>query len=337
MYKTSRKIFFAISFSIVVALIGTQASVAQTATKENILQAIINVKSQVPSTARTASFLGTERIGSGVVIDSKGLILTIGYLILEAEKTEITSPDGNAIEANIIAYDHDSGFGLIRATKAINVPPMRFGSSAELAKDTNVLVVSRGGDRPIIGAKVVSRREFTGSWEYLLENAIFTSPPHTFHSGAALVSEEGRLLGIGSLIVNNALPGAVLPGNMFVPIDILKPILGDLLEKGRREAPHRPWIGANTSEISGRLIINRVSKEGPAEKAGLGSGDFILGVEGEVVSGQADFYRKLWASGSAGSEITLNVLPAKSDKLQVESVKIKTVDRSDWLRLSQTY
>ncbi len=337
MYQTGRKFILAISFSFFVAAIGSQASIAQTEMKKNILQAIVDLKSQVPSTARTASFLGTERIGSGVVIDSEGLILTIGYLILEAEKTEVTSPDGQAIEANIIAYDHESGFGLIRATKTLNVPPMRFGSSAELSKDTNVLVVSRAGDRPIIGAKVVSRREFTGGWEYLLENAIFTSPPHTFHSGAALVSEEGRLLGIGSLIVNNALPNAVLPGNMFVPIDLLKPILADLLEKGRREEPYRPWIGANTSEVSGRLIISRVSKDGPAEKAGLGSGDFILGVKGEVVTSQGDFYRKLWASGSAGSEIILNVLPAKSDKLRIENVTIKSVDRSDWLRLSQTY
>jgi S1-C subfamily serine protease len=312
-------------------------AMAQNSEKENIFAAVVGVRANIPPDARTATILGTERLGSGVVIDSNGLILTIGYLILEAHNTTVIGPNKEESAAEIVAYDHDSGFGLIRATNPLKVSPLRLGNSSQVEEQDNVLVVASGGRQPIIGAQVASIREFTGGWEYLLENAIFTSPPHSFHSGAALLSQDGKLIGIGSLIVNETIPNSGIPGNMFVPVDILKPVLADLLQRGRRSGPVRPWIGANTTEVANRLIVSRVSKGGPADKAGLAPGDFILGVNDSSVEGQADFYRKLWETGEAGTSVSLNVLSAGSEKLEISKIEIKTADRYHWLQLNRTY
>ncbi len=308
---------------------------AQAAGKE-VLRSVVGVHAKVPASARTARFLGTERRGSGVLIDDNGLVLTIGYLILEANEVMLTDADGKQVAARIVAYDHATGLGLLRAEGQLGVGPMRLGKSAELAEHHQILVVSHGDGQRVSAARVVSRRDFAGSWEYLLENAIFTSPPHNFHSGAALVGEDGRLLGIGSLFVGDAAGGGQpLPGNMFVPIDGLKPILADLLELGRRSGPGRPWIGASTNELFERVIVTRVSPGGPAAEAGLAAGDIILGVAGEVVYSQKDFYRKLWAVGGAGVVIPLDVLP-RGGTLKIERRLVKSRSRYAWLKIKQT-
>ena len=302
-----------------------------------LLNAIVNVKAEVPAEARTARFLGTERQGSGVVVDGNGLVLTIGYLILEASGAIVTGADGNQIPAGIVAYDHETGFGLIKARRPLGVEPIRFGRSAELKILDQVLIVSRGGAQPISTAQVVSRRPFAGAWEYLLEKAIFTSPPHAFHSGAALLGPDGKLLGIGSLFVGDSSGlGHPMPGNMFVPIDELKPVFADLLSKGRRAGPYRPWIGANTQEFHSRVIVSRVSPGGPAARAGIEPGDMILGVGGNPVSGQADYFRKLWNSGEAGDTVPLNVLRRDAASLTSEKIDVRSMDRYDWLRMDNS-
>ncbi|MAF49251.1 MAG: hypothetical protein CMM10_13405 [Rhodospirillaceae bacterium] len=304
----------------------------------DVLKAVVGVKAEISADARTARILGTERIGSGVVIDDSELVLTIGYLILEADGAIVTGPGGKQVAATIVAYDHDSGFGLLRLRGKLDIKPMRLGNSRTLTVGDGVLVASRGGAQPVVAARVVSRRVFTGAWEYMLERAIYTSPPHTYHSGAALIGEDGRLLGVGSLLVNDAAgPGRPLPGNMFVPVEILKPVLGDLLEKGRRSAPARPWIGANTLELAGRLLVTRVSPGGPAAKAGIEGGDLIIGVAGQPVRGQADYYRKVWRSGPAGSSVLLNVLPNNLEEMKIRDIPVRSIDRSEWLRLRRSF
>lgn len=318
------------------AVAGTQAPGAE---KDfDISKAVVGIKAQIPANARTARILGTERIGSGIVIDATGLILTIGYLILEADGAIVTGPGGSQAPATVVAYDHDSGFGLLRIRGALDTTPMRLGDSRTLRPGDKVLIASRGGDQPVIAANVVSRRVFTGGWEYMLESAIYTAPPHSFHSGAALIGEDGRLLGVGSLLVGDAAgPGHHLPGNMFVPVEILKPVLGELLELGRRAGKARPWIGANTVEMAGRLVVTRVSPGGPAAKAGIEGGDLILGVGGKPVSGQADFYRKIWNHGPAGISLPLNLLPKNLSEMKIRRVPVQSIDRSDWLRLRRSY
>lgn len=301
---------------------------------EKLLSAVVGVKASIPRDARTAAFLGTEREGSGVVIDSDGLVLTIGYLILEATSASIVTGDGEEIPAAILAYDYDSGFGLLRAVRPPKVTPIEFGKSASLAERTRVLIAAHGRPYTIRPAMVVSRREFSGYWEYLLEDAIFTAPPHPGFGGAALLDAEGRLVGIGSLMVPDAkAPGVPSPGNMFVPIDKLGPVLGDLLADGRPAAPGKPWIGVFTVEERGRVFVTNVAPDGPAARAGLERNDIILGIGDQPVGGQADFYRKMWKLGRAGIEVPLIVL--KGDRLR--SVKIRSADRYDWLKLERTY
>ncbi|MBT7362522.1 MAG: serine protease, partial [Rhodospirillaceae bacterium] len=221
---------------------------------QEVLEAVVGIDTRIPGTARTAGTLGTQREGSGVVISDDGLVLTIGYLILEAIEIDITLVDGRRIPASFVAYDHESGFGLVRAASDLGLEPARLGTSGNMGVSTQVLIANRLGPGSAQGVFVVDRREFVGTWEYLLDSAIFTSPPNPNFSGAGLFDTDGHLIGIGSLFVGNA---AVLrqpvPGNMFVPIDELKPILDALVTNGRRVEPARPWLGISTSELRDRL------------------------------------------------------------------------------------
>ncbi|MFQ5955106.1 MAG: S1C family serine protease [Kiloniellales bacterium] len=313
--------------------LASQAS-AQVDRPERLLSSVVGLHAVVPADARTAGSLGTERRGSGVVIDDGGLVVTIGYLILEAGQVEVVDRSGRRSPADILAYDHASGFGLVRALDNLDAEPMALGDSSRLREDDLVIVASREDEQSAAPAVVVSRRSFAGYWEYLLESAIFTSPPRLGWGGAALIDTDGRLVGIGSLIVSDAAQGPrPRPGNMFVPIDELKPILADLLAQGRSTEPPRPWIGVYTEEAQGRLFVTRVATGGPAAQAGIVAGDIILTVEDQPVEGMADFYRKLWARGPAGVEVRLTVLHGT----RTRDITIKSDDRYNWLKLKTAY
>ena len=309
-------------------LLGGPDSAARTT--DDILNAVVRVRAEVPSDARTAGSLGTEREGNGVVVDSNGLVLTIGYLILEASRVEVTTLGGQMVRAKLVGYDHQTGFGLIQATESLGVAPLEFGISSEVRERDRVLVVGHGGSDAVQAAVVVSRREYAGYWEYLLENAIYTAPPFSLFGGAALIGPDGSLLGIGSVFVQDALIGPQpIPGNVFVPIDLLKPILSDMKRLGRSSAPAKPWLGVSSQELQGRLIVIRVRPGTPGDKVGIKPGDLILGVGGEPVQGLADFYRKVWSRGNAGAEIPLNVLQG----MQVRELVVQSSDRYEYLKL----
>jgi S1-C subfamily serine protease len=298
-----------------------------------LLDAVVKVKSTVPREARTAPYLGTAREGSGVVIDAEGLIVTIGYVITEAMAVEVEAA-GKAAPAKIIGFDMESGLGLLRAERPLGVKPIPLGRSRDAEVKAPVLVASFGGAQNAIGAEVVSRRTFAGYWEYLLDEAIFTSPPHGNWGGAALIGRDGKLLGIGSLMVPNAAgEDEPLPGNMFVPIDKLKPVMADLLSNGRPAGPPRPWLGIRTVEHAQGLIVMSVQPESPAEKAGVERGDIITAIGGAKVKGLGELYQKLWAQGPAGVEVPLTLL----DKRGEREVKVKTIDRYKFLKLDMTY
>lgn len=297
---------------------------------DQLLAAIVGVRAQVPEDARTAESLGTQRMGSGIVIDGNGLIVTIGYLILEASHVQVMVAGDKIVEAEILAYDHETGIGLLRASAPIGVAPMRLGESASLSQGDQLLVSGYGGRLAARPAVLVSRREFVGYWEYLLENAIFTAPPYPLFGGAALVNARGELVGIGSLVVADAYRGnQPLPGNMFVPVDRLKAALGDLLTSGRSTAVPRPWLGLYLSEVNGLLIVRKLAEQGPAAGAGVQAGDIIIGVAGQPVASMADFYRKLWGAGVPGDKVLLTVLKGA----QMHEVIVTAGDRYQWLRL----
>jgi S1-C subfamily serine protease len=301
---------------------------------KKFFSAIVKVQARALPNARSAATLGTEREGTGVVIDDDGLIVTIGYLIIEADEVTIVDDRGRSLPAKVVGYDHASGLALVRPIAPFEATPLPLGDSTKLTETDPVLIVSHGGRSDVTLAYVVSRRTFTGSWEYLLERAIFTSPPSLNWSGAALVDKNGALLGVGSLILRDATEADPhLPGNMFVPIDLLKPILPDLVKSGRRAGPARPWLGVNADEVQGRLLVTRVSPEGPADRAGVHAGDIILAVGSEAVHTQAEFYRKVWGRGNAGSDIPLRVLQ-DSD---VRELKLHSIDRLDYFRQKPMY
>ena len=295
------------------------------------LSAVVRVKARILPNARSAESLGTAREGNGVLI-RENLVLTIGYLVIEAEGIEVISGDGKAVPATLAGYDHSSGFGLLRLVAPIDARPLPLGNPGELAERDPVMVAAYGGREGVSLAYVVSRRAFSGSWEYLLDSAIFTYPPVMNWSGAALIGAKGDLLGIGSLIVADAMsPGTQSPGNMFVPVDLLKPILNELIEKGRA-GPARPWLGLSTEELRGRLFVSRVSPDGPAARAGLQRGDIVVGVGTDDVASLADFYRKVWARGIAGVEVPLRVLQGT----QLKEVGVRSIDRVDYFRVKPT-
>ncbi|HEY9539804.1 MAG TPA: S1C family serine protease [Kiloniellaceae bacterium] len=305
---------------------------ADPAPKANPLSAIVGVRASVPATARSAESLGQERAGGGVVIDQDGLVLTIGYLIVEAAQTEIIEQDGRVVPADVVAYDYDTGFGLLRPLTRLNAPPIELGDSTALTEKTRVLVVGPDGPSP---ALVVSRREFAGYWEYLLPDAIFTSPPYQSFGGAALIGGDGRLLGIGSLIVADAAAsGEQLPGNMFVPISALKPIMADLLREGRSAKAPRPWLGLYAQEVGGHIFVSRVAPGGPADKAGVSANAIITSVGGKPVSSLAEFYRAVWGLGEAGVEVPLTLVESS---LGEREVAVTSGNRYDYLQLNPTY
>ncbi len=302
--------------------------------KKNPFASIVRVDAEIPPDARTARGLGTSRVGSGIVIDDSGLVLTIGYVILEAMSVTVQDSDGHTVAAEVIAYDYDTGFGLLRATRPLGIKPMTMGSSAHLSAQDPVVVADFGGLERAIPAMVVSRREFAGYWEYLLDSAIFTSPPHPNWGGAALIGPRGQLLGVGSLFVNNAKSNAEQsPGNMFVPIDLLKPIFAELLTEGRSTAPAKPWLGMFSAEHQGRVVVTWVAPYGPASKAGVKPGDRLLSVQGSKVSNVPDFYRNLWKLGEAGVEVPLKL----SRKGEPVDIVVKSADRYDYLHMKRSY
>jgi S1-C subfamily serine protease len=317
----------------ILSLLGGSAAVAAEAGGElaHRLEAIVHIHADVPAEARTAAYLGTMRDGAGVVIDDAGLVVTIGYLITEAMGAEVTAANGRVSRADIVGFDIASGLGLLRAAEPLGVKPMPIGSAQALVAKTPVAVAGAGGPEAVQPAVVVSRRTFAGYWEYLLEDAIFTAPPHPAWSGAALLGPDGKLAGIGSLIVGDAATGS--PGNMFVPIERLQPVMGDLLVLGRPASPPRPWLGINLRESDGKLVVGRVASDGPADRAGVRHGDRVTAIDHTAVIDLAGFYRSLWQLGDAGIPVKLGVIRQG----QEQEFEVRTIDRYRYLKLDTTY
>jgi S1-C subfamily serine protease len=296
---------------------------------EGALSSVLGLQATVPEDAFTAGTLGTERAGSAVLIRQDGLVLTIGYLITEAESIWLTSSVGGAVPATVLAYDQETGFGLVQALGRLNIPPLEIGASQRIGAGDRAVFAAEGGRRHAVAATVVARQEFAGYWEYLLDRAIFTAPAHPFWGGAALIGGDGSLIGIGSLHVQHS-NGRELRRdvNMVVPIDLLPPVIDDLLTYGRPNRPPRPWLGLYAAEVEDAIVVAGLSERGPAGKTGLKPGDRILAVRDEPISTLAAFWRRVWASGPAGSEVVLRIARDK----ETMKVRIQSADRSRLLK-----
>jgi len=273
---------------------------------DHALSSVVGLHSIIPSDAFTAETLGTERAGNGVVIDN-GLVLTIGYLITEAEAVWLHLGDGRVMEGHALGFDAVTGFGLVQALGHLDVEPLPIGSSSATKIGDRVVVGGAGGRTRSVASQIAAKQEFAGYWEYLLDEAIFTYPAHPNWGGTGLISDSGELIGIGSLQLERERAGKAEHVNMIVPIDLLTPVLDDLRRFGRVNRPARPWLGMYSTEIDNRVVVIGISGDGPAARAELKAGDVILAVKGEKVTSQAGFYRKLWALGAAGVDVPLTV------------------------------
>ena len=292
------------------------------------LDAVVGLRAEIPEDAFTAQLLGTERAGSGVVIRDDGLVLTIGYLITEASTIWLTTNKGTVTGGFPVAYDQATGFGLVQPLGKLGVRPLERGTIAACRVGENVVMAGHGGRAHSLKATVFAKREFAGYWEYVLDEALFTAPAHPQWGGAALIGADGRMLGIGSLLVQEKIDAGVLQGNMIVPIDLLAPILDDMLKLGRPSRPPRPWLGVYVTEAGARLVIAGLAPGGPAEKAGVRVGDIVLEVSGGKPASLADVFRRIWAAGSSGAVVPLKLL---RDTTRHE-LAVRSADRSEFLK-----
>lgn len=291
--------------------------------------AVVGVQVNATEGSRSAETLGLRRKGSGVVIGPDGLVLTIGYLMLEADTIQIVTQDNKTLPAKAVAYDLATGFGLIRPLLPLRgIKPVALGSLRDLQPGEALMAATGGEDGDVSMTQLVSKRAFAGYWEYYIEAALFTSPPIGNHSGAPLFNQKGELLGIGSLFVLDAMgENRRLPGNMFVPVDLLKPILAEMQSTGSSRLSRRPWLGLTSSEQDGRVQIVRVSEQSPAQAAGLQPGDVVLAVDGAKVATLETFYKKLWDHASPDAEIQLTVLQGAD----LKTITLRGVDRMSTL------
>ena len=300
---------------------------------EGMSRSVVTLRADVPDDAFTAPILGSQRTGNGVVINSDGLILTIGYLVTEATDVWLTTSDGRELAAHPLAYDQVTGFGLVMPLQKTGIAPIPMGSSAELKAGDEAVVVSSPEFSKPQQVRIFARREFAGAWEYLIDDAIFATPAHPHWSGSALVDGGGNLVGLGSLLVRELTAGEEINANMFVPIDLLKPILEELSTHGRASRRPRPWLGVYAAEMTGKIYVTGVAEGSPAHLADIREGDLITRVAEHDVATLPDFYRRLWAVGPAGTGVPLTAIRGGM-RLHLN---VRSVDRVDLLKRPQAH
>jgi S1-C subfamily serine protease len=295
---------------------------------ERALDAMVLIRAEVPEDGYTAANLGTERGGYGVVIREDGLVLTIGYLITEATQIWLTTNRGAVVEGYPLAYDRTTGFALVQPLGKLDAPPLRRGIASDAKVGDATFVIGHGGRAHALKTQVIGKNDFAGPWEYLLDEALFTTPAHPQWGGAALLDEQGELIGIGSLLVQQELNGEAVHVNMFVPIDLLDPIFEGMLQTGRSPHPPCPWLGMRTLDGEGKLVVGRVAAGGPAERAGVKVGDRVMGVGAQRVHSLAELFRAVRRLGPAGIEVPLMLERAG----EVIRITVKSADRDDLLK-----
>jgi S1-C subfamily serine protease len=295
---------------------------------DRALDAVVLVRSEIPEDAFTASILGTERAGNGVVISENGMVLTIGYLITEASVIWLATNKGTVVGGYPMAYDQATGFGLVQPLGKLGVKPIERGSASSIRVGENVVVAGHGGRAHALKATVFAKREFAGYWEYVLDEALFTAPAHPQWGGSALIGADGKLAGIGSLLVQEKIDAGTIQGNMIVPIDLLAPILDDMTKTGRASRVPHPWLGMYATEAGERLVVAGLAPGAPAERAGVHVGDAVIAVGGEKPKSLADLWRKVWAHGAPGAIVPLKL--GRSGKML--ELRLTSADRADFLK-----
>jgi S1-C subfamily serine protease len=295
---------------------------------DQALTSVVGLRATVPADAFTADVLGTERSGNGVLIGKDGLVLTIGYLVTEADSIWLSLADGRAVPGTVLGYDQATGFGLVQALARLDLPALPLGNSSAIEVGEEVVVAGAGGRHHSVAARVAAKQEFAGYWEYVLDEALFTTPAHPYWGGTAVIGPAGDLVGIGSLQLERAGKSGNEHLNMIVPIDLLKPVLDDLRTVGRPNRPPRPWLGLYATEVEDQVLVAGIASRGPAQQAKLKTGDVVLAVGGAKVDGLAGFFRNIWALGQAGVEVPLTI----SRDGRTSELRVASADRERFLK-----
>jgi S1-C subfamily serine protease len=295
-----------------------------------VFDSLVEVNATVSSSARTAREYGTRRSGNGVVLDASGLIVTIGYVVAEAQSIEVTFSSGETNLARVVAFDDHTGLALLRPFQDIVTTPAQLGKSKGLKKDQKVMILGGAGRDSAQTVSIGKISRFAGGWGYVVDDAIHTHPPNTDFSGSALLTEAGELVGIGALVSIDIDidPKVRVPGNVFVPVDQLTGVLGQLIVSGRQEE-QRAWLGMEARKTKEGMVVSRVMEGGPAADSGIASGDRIVAVNQQAVSSLADFYDKVWQSTAPGESVHLLLL--RGD--HYANVPIEAISIFDWLQL----
>lgn len=292
---------------------------------DKTLRAVVGLRASVPVDAHSAERLGTERAGYACMISNDGLAVTVGYLVTEAEQVWLVTADGRVSEAHVVGRDHDTGFALVQALQPFGIAPLKLGRSADVQVGDKMVVAGAGGASASVAASVVARQEFAGYWEYLLDNAIYTAPPHPHWAGTGLIAADGGLVGIGSLYVQQVTQNRTpIDVNMMIPIDLLPPIIDDLVRFGATRRPPRPWIGVQATEFGESLVVVGLTDGGPAARAGVRVGDVVIGIGGKTVASLGQLFRLMWAEGDAGAVIALDVRRNGDER----TIRIESIDRT---------
>lgn len=295
---------------------------------DRALSSVVALSTRVPEDAFTAETLGAERGGNAVLIRQDGLLVTIGYLITEAEEILLRTQSGQVVQGHVLGIDQASGFGLVQALEPLDIPAIGVGDSRHAGSGERVVIGGAGGRRRSLAGTIVAWQEFAGYWEYLIEEAMFTAPSHPNWGGTALIGPAGTLLGIGSLhLQQQTAQGRTVPLNMMVPVELLTPILADL-SAGRTPRIPRPWLGVYAQEMQKQVVIVGIAGKGPADRAGLRAGDIIRHAAEMEITNLPDFYRSLWALGPAGVEVPLTV----EREGDIFDLRVTSADRRSFLK-----
>jgi S1-C subfamily serine protease len=258
---------------------------------ELVVPATVAVAVEVPETHPSAAILGTERLGTGVVVDRAGLLLTVNYVVIGASSVEVTLLDETRVDGRVVAHDFASGLAVIEIS-AHGLAALDLCPSSALGVGQDIFIVAAAGEnkRRANSGMITSIAPFDAYWDYSLDRAITTTAMNPGLGGAPLLDSHGRVAGIASLDLNE-----IGRFTLAIPVDDFLTHRNELLQHGRRVSrPARAWVGLYCYTFRDHVVIAGVLPGTPAEQAGLAAGDVVLTVDGQTIANRHELYSALW-------------------------------------------
>jgi len=276
---------------------------------ERVLPATVHIEARIPETHPSTRILGSERMGSGTIIDAAGLVLTVNYVVLGAEQVKVTMIDQRAYVAEVVRTDFASGLALVRIPEErLTALTLRHTSDVALGEECFVVASVGEGSARIANGAISYLGPFDANWEYVLERAIMTTAMNPGLGGGPLCDPLGRVLGVVSLNLNE-----IGRFSLAVPSDYYLDARDDFVDGRRPAVGARAWLGLFCYSVKEHVVIQGLLPGGPGEQAGLKAGDVILAIDGEDVGDRRSLYRRLWTH-PAGDPVTLKIFRGRETK-----------------------